>query len=257
MDPIHEETQAVSEATAVPEIQSGAPEAEAALAAAPEAPPPAPEPPQPMETRILLNILMGPQGLRAGWSVALFAILSGIFGFMVGSIFVLLKLISVDPKAASQFTATGTLFGELAAVAGIVGAAAVVALIERRRGNLLAFNLLGPHRVRRFVEGFVAGFLALSALIGAMTWGGWLKFGPVALSGGQIFKFAALWGVAFSACRLHGRGHIPLLSAIHADTRPQLLDRAGHCGADLPEAAYFFNSGNGIWGVYILAGLER
>ena len=30
-----------------------------------------------------------------------------------------------------------------------------------------------------------------------MDWGGWLHFGPLALSGTQIFLYAALWGGAF------------------------------------------------------------
>ena len=33
--------------------------------------------------------------------------------------------------------------------------------------------------------------------MGALAWGGWLHFGPVALSGAQIFSFGALWAVAF------------------------------------------------------------
>ena len=142
-----------------------------------------------METRVLLWILLGKQGLRAGWSVLLFAILTALCSAAAG--FVLVKVHLVDPKA-DQFTAQTALFNELVILLGIVGAAAVVALVERRRGNLLAFNLMGPHRVLRFIEGLAAGFAALSVLIGALAWGHWITFGPVALSGAQIFKFAAL-----------------------------------------------------------------
>ena len=45
--------------------------------------------------------------------------------------------------------------------------------------------------------GLVAGFAALSLLVGSLNAGGWLHFGPVALHGGEILSFAALWGLAF------------------------------------------------------------
>jgi hypothetical protein len=103
----------------------------------------APPPPEPFETRILLKILLGPQGLRGGWSVALFALLFALFSAIAGFLLVTLHL--VDPKA-QHFTARGALFNELVPFLGMVGAAAIVALVERRRGNLLAFNLIGPRR---------------------------------------------------------------------------------------------------------------
>jgi len=163
-----------------------------ALEPSPE-PEPAPIAPQPWETQILLRILLGPQGLRAGWSVLLFVLLFTIFSGVAGSVFFSLNLIDAN----EHFTATAQIFEELVPFLGMVAAGAVVALIERRRGNLLAFNLTGPRRASHFVQGLVAGFAALSALIGALAWGGWLHFGPVALSGAQIFKFAALWGIVF------------------------------------------------------------
>ncbi len=41
---------------------------------------------EPLETRILLGILLGPKGLRAGWSIALFA----------GVYFLLTALVGLD-----------------------------------------------------------------------------------------------------------------------------------------------------------------
>src|ERR1035438_10147104 len=104
MDPI------LQEDPKVPEIQPTPPEAPPSLVA-PEAslpPEPAPISPQPWETRTLLLILLGPQGLRAGWSVLLFVILLALFGSAAG--FALVRLHLLDPKA--HFTATAALFGE-------------------------------------------------------------------------------------------------------------------------------------------------
>jgi hypothetical protein len=222
----------------VPEIQTTAQDATAAPAAleTSAALEPAPPPPQPFETRILLTILMGPQGLRWGWSVALFVTLH-----------------LMDPKD-QHFTANSALFNELIPFLGMVGAAAIVALIERRRGNLLAFNLLGPHRVRHFIEGYFAGFAALSALIGALAWGGWLHFGPVALSGAQIFKYAAVWGIAFLLVGCVEEGLFRCYLQFTLSRSINFWWALGIVGAVCLDLL-LRGKGNGIWGIYILAGL--
>ena len=93
MDPAHSEAPEIQ--PELPEAQpiQLSPESSLQLEAAPVAAAAA----QPWETRILLQILMGKQGLRAGWSVALFVILAGIFGGIAGFAFVQLHLI--DQKA--------------------------------------------------------------------------------------------------------------------------------------------------------------
>jgi len=148
--------------------------------------------PAPEEYRGLRWIFIGPLGLRAGWSVAIFIPLLVLFSAMLGTAFVKIHLI--DPKA--HFTAFAAFFGELIPFLGMVNAALLVALIERRK-SLLDFTLAGPRRPLHFLSGLAAGFAALSALMGGLAWGGWLHFGPVALSGTEIFKFAGLWAAAF------------------------------------------------------------
>ena len=243
MDPLDPES---------PEIQPACPEAPldpTALEAAP-APVPVPPPPQqPVETRILLSILLGPQGLRAGWSVLLFAILTGIFSALSG--FVLVTVHLVDPKN-QHFTASAALFNELTILLGIVGAAAIVSLIERRRGNLLAFNLMGPHRASYFIQGLAAGFAALSALIGALALGHWLTFGPVALSGAQIFKLGALWGVAFLLVGCFEEGTFRCYLQFTLARGINFWWALGLVGAVCAELLWR-GKGNGIWGVYVLA----
>jgi len=227
----------------VPETQPTLAETQAA--AAPQAPPP-----QPVETRFLLWLLLGPNGLRAGWSVALFAILLLIFMGIVGLIFARLNLI--DPKA--HFTATAALFGELTNFLPMLGAAAIVALIERRRGNLLAFNLRGPRPVLRFVEGLIAGVLSLSALIGALAWGGWLHFGPIALSGADIAKYAVLWGIAFLLVGCVEEGIFRCYLQFTLTRGINFWWAFGIIGLVCLKLL-IFNSGNGNYGVYVLAAL--
>jgi uncharacterized protein len=214
------------------------------------APQPAAEPPQPLETRILLRILLGPNGLRAGWSVLAFIIVFAIVAAIVGSIFFRLNLISKK----SDFSASSALFTELISFLAMIGAAAIVALIERRRANLLAFNLTGPRRLLHFAEGLIAGFIALSALIGALAWGGWLHFGPVALSGPSILKFAAIWGAAFLLVGCVEEGIFRCYLQFTLTRGINFWWALSIVGA-ICLALVFTGKGNGIWGVYILAGL--
>jgi membrane protease YdiL (CAAX protease family) len=190
---------------------------------------------------------LGSQGLRAGWSVLIFAILFILLASCVGYAFVHLHLMG----KRSDFTASTAFFGELSALLPLLGTAAFVAFIERRR-SLLAFNLTGPRCIPRFFSGLAAGFLALSALVGALTWGGWMHFGPIALSGVEIFKYGALWAAAFLlvGCVEEGlfRGYLQFTLTRGINFWWALGIVAALC-ADL----LLRSKGNGVWGVYIIA----
>ena len=230
----------------------------------PEIQPPPPEaPPTPadatltpetvaptMKAKLLRGLrwtFLGSQGLRAGWSVLIFAILFVLLASGVGYAFVHMHLIG----KRSDFTASTAFFGELSAFLALAGAAAFVAFIERRR-SLLAFNLTGPRRITRFFSGLLAGFLALSALVGALTWGGWMHFGPIALTGAAIFKFGALWAAVFLlvGCVEEGlfRGYLQFTLTRGINFWWALGIVAAIC-LDL----LLRSKGNGVWGVYAIA----
>lgn len=158
--------------------------------AAPLAPvtiePDAPEEPY----RGLKWIFIGPDGLRSGWSVIIFFAL--LIGFMsaLGFLFARLHLIT-----RGGFTPRSAIFSELFQLISLVAAAGIVALIERR--SIFDYNLRGSRRVVHFFSGFVIGFLALSTLVGGLAAGHWLSFGPAALTGSEIIKYALVWGAVF------------------------------------------------------------
>ena len=134
-------------------------------------------------------IFVGPDGgLRAGWSVLIFIGVLLLAGNGLGFLFSRLHLIS----KGNLFTPRQQVFLELLQVIALVVAGTLMALIERR--SILDYNLRGPHRVRHFFSGLIVGFCALSALVGALSLGGWIHFGPAALSGPAIFKYALIWG---------------------------------------------------------------
>ena len=205
----------------------------------------------PWETRALRSAFIGSEGLRAGWSVSAFVVLFAIFASGVGFLFVHFHLIT---GRRDDSTPSGAFFGELSIFLAMVGAAAIVALIERRRGNLLAYNLNGPRGSFHFLTGLVSGFAALSALIGVLDVGGWLHFGNIGLSGVEIFKFAALWAGVFLLVAFVEEGMFRcfLLSTL---TRGINFWWALGIVALICGELLWLGKGNGIWGVYIIAAL--
>ena len=98
--------------------------------------------------------------------------------------------------ASTPCTALNTILGEGKRVAALVVSVLIVAALERRR--LLDYNLAGSRRLRLFLAGVAAGFVAVSVLVAALSEGGWLRFGPVSLAGPRIITYALAWGAGFA-----------------------------------------------------------
>ncbi len=191
-------------------------------------------------------IFIGDQGLRAGWSVLMFVAL--LIVFMAAVSWVLMSAHLLSPKR--QFTASQSLFGELDPFLAMLGAAAIVGWFERRR--ILDYNLRGSRRPQHFFFGLAAGFLALSALIGAMAAGGWVHFGAVTLSGAGIVRYAALWGCTFLVvgCVEEGIFRCYLQFTLTRGINFWwALGIVAACCVDLALRA----KGHGPWGVYVMA----
>ncbi|HUN83735.1 MAG TPA: CPBP family intramembrane glutamic endopeptidase [Terracidiphilus sp.] len=231
-----------------PENYPNAPDAVVPQPEEPIALPPEPVPPPEKSpfAKALRWTFLGPQGLRAGWSVALFIGLLVLFTIPLGMLMSKLHLVG----KRGEFTPSSAFFGELTAVIGMIAAGAIVALIERRR--ILDYNLTGPRRTVHFFSGLGFGFLALSALVGSMYLGGWLHFGQIALSGTAIFKYAAIWGCAFLLVGCFEEGTMRCF-LLYTFTRGLnfwwALGIVGAICLDLVLRA----KGNGPWGVYVIA----
>jgi uncharacterized protein len=235
------------------EIQPQATEAPLAAEQSPVLPPqPLALTPDAEEFRDLKWVFIGSQGLRAGWSILIFLILSTIFiGSLGFGVSWFVKNVLHHTKTGA-FTASGNMIGEAITVLGFLGAAKIVALIERRR--VLDYNLTGPRRFFHFLSGLVVGFAALSTLIGFLAWGGWLHFGPVALSGAEAFTFAALWGLAFLGTGLTEEGSFRCFLQFTLTRGINFWWALGIIGA-VCTYLIIFGKGNGIWGVYVIAAL--
>jgi uncharacterized protein len=200
-------------------------------------------PPPPQRFPELRRVFIGTGGLRAGWSVLIFYVLFVLFTNVVGFAFVKTHIINQK----TPFTAVSAVLQELIAFLGMIGAGAIVALIEGR--GILDFNLRGPRRSLHFFSGLAGGFAALSVLVGTLAWGGWLHFGPIALSGAGILKFAALWACAFLvvACVEEGIFRCYLLFTL---TRGINFWWALGIISVICIDLAIRSKGNGVWGVY-------
>ena len=151
--------------------------------------------PQPVDPSVnhATWIFFGDQGLRAGWSLAMFFCLVFLFG---SGLRYGLRKAHVQPLSGSSVLSPrhGFLI-ELGQFLVLVLAVWIVSRFEHRK--LVDYNLRGPRPLARFGSGMIAGFLALSALVAGLSAGGWMHFGPMALSGSRIFLYAAAWGVVF------------------------------------------------------------
>jgi uncharacterized protein len=154
--------------------------------------------PTPTPPRTHHPLFLGPPGLRAGWSTALFLLIFLLLGAGVSQgvrFFEKQILHHPDLAESSVITPDAAILSEGLTVLVLLIAASIMARIERRR--ILDYNLTGPGRISRFLSGLVTGFAALSLLVGMLYLGGWIHFGPVALTGVQIAQYAALWAVGF------------------------------------------------------------
>jgi uncharacterized protein len=199
--------------------------------------------------RTMSWVFKGKSGLRAGWSIGLFVLFMGLWIYLITFI---AKQAHLMAGGKFAFTAVNDLIVESIGIVMLVSSAALVALIERRR--LRDYNLAGPNRLRHFFTGWLGGFAAVSLLMGGLYLGGWLHVGALALSGISIWKYAALWGLAFLAvgCLEEGMFRCFLQYTL---TRGLNFWWALGILAVVCADLIFTGKGNGIWGVYFIGGL--
>jgi membrane protease YdiL (CAAX protease family) len=202
-----------------------------------------------VEYRGLRWAFIGSQGLRAGWSVTVFLMLTLLFMFALGSAATVIIKKVLHATTGNSTPATA-LIGEVILVLSILGAGALVAFLEGR--SILDYNLTGPRRFVHFLSGLLGGFAALSALVGVLACGGWLHFGPVALSGGQIFSYAAAWGAVFLLTGFFEEGAFRCYLQFTLTRGINFWWALGIIGT-ICLSLLLFVKGNGVWGVYAMA----
>jgi membrane protease YdiL (CAAX protease family) len=144
--------------------------------------------------------LLGPHGLRAGWSALLFVSLYYLLTPVLDTI-----AVTIDPALADPvFTPYRVLITEFIPFVTLLILVVVMAHLEHRR--LVEYNLVDARHMQHFFGGLAAGFAALSVLVGTLGLGGWMHLGQVSLSGVQALKFGGVWACAFLLVGLFEEG---------------------------------------------------
>jgi hypothetical protein len=148
-------------------------------------------PPAPPQPSLGERIFLGPDGLRAGWSFALYVLMLAGLITLTG-----LVLRHILPKPGSQLTLGQFTLAEAASLLAVVLPALVMARIEKRKlgdYGLPRRNAFG----RKFWTGAGWGLAAITALLLILRAAHAFYFGSLALSGAAIVKYALLSGFFF------------------------------------------------------------
>ncbi len=138
-------------------------------------------------------IFVGKNGIRAGWSIAIFIIiLVAISMIFVGPVSMILRHEHIAMDGSIPLSMGST---ELALLLGVLISSFIMTRIEHKPP--ISYGLDGPQRLRNFLWGLAFGFLSLSVLVAVLMVFGLLRFDGVRLSALGAVRYAAEWGVVF------------------------------------------------------------
>jgi len=141
----------------------------------------------------LRQIFIGSAGIRAGWSLAIFA---AVVAIEIGIINLVAKALHAPHfSRAGEIPPLSILVTEVSFVITIAIPTFVMSRIERR--PFLAYGYSGPHKLARFAAGLATGFVAIVALIGILVLSHAIAFDSRALSAGTAIASGLVWAVIF------------------------------------------------------------
>src|SRR5512146_1874097 len=150
-----------------------------------------PPPPAPPKRPVVVRVFLGDQGLRAGWRFLLYLVAVVILLWVSTHI-----LRAVFGSGLGIQTPKIAIAGELAMFLSAAIPAFIASLLERRRWG--AYGLpLRRSAIPHFFTGVAIGFAALSALLLMIHLSHGFSLGPIQLHGGELARYAVLWGIAF------------------------------------------------------------
>ena len=140
------------------------------------------------------TIFVGPQGLRAGWRLLLFAVMWRALRMLLG-----ILLEDIEPHVSIKLWID--MIAELGSFAVVAIPAVVMGWIERRPFGEYGLPRRGTFG-KPFWVGMLWGIVAITALMVAIGGVGDFSLGRVVLHGERIVKFACFWGAFFVAVGL-------------------------------------------------------
>jgi membrane protease YdiL (CAAX protease family) len=144
------------------------------------------------------KVFLGPDGLRAGWSLLIFILL--LVGLVFAGNFIAHKILPPAPKAAQTSTARvlGVKFAilnELVPFLAVLLATWIMSKIERRPNSV--YGLGGSRKLPQLFAGLAWGVLCLSLLVFILLKTGFLVIDSRLIFGSDILRYGALWLIGF------------------------------------------------------------
>lgn len=140
-------------------------------------------------------IFVGPHGIRAGWSMLIFAAIIVGLAFAINEAFAHFMRHHPHPRPGGPLPPSLGMIGEGLQVLLVLAATFVMSRIEHK--SVLAYGYQGQARAVRFLSGLVWGFIALSVLVLSLWKLGYLDLDGIALGGESALRYAAEWGLMF------------------------------------------------------------
>jgi hypothetical protein len=145
----------------------------------------------------VLRWFVGPDGIRSGWRLLIFAVLLYVFKKMFGKLIFEVPFLAVPLRsmASGNFTPSGLMVLELRNLASAALAAVIMMRIEHR--SLAGYGLpVGQAFRSRFWQGLALGLGGTLLLFGLLRAERVFFFGNVVLAGRAILLYALWWAAA-------------------------------------------------------------
>lgn len=139
------------------------------------------------------RLVFGADGLRVGWAVLLFALVS------IAAVSLLEFIAAILPLPANGrggLTPLGTITNEALLCAGVLIATGVMGLIEGR--SWCDYGLRARHRAAHCAQGVLCGVGVLAAMLGALVLAGAAVVRFSGAGTGALVATGALWAIAFA-----------------------------------------------------------
>ncbi len=141
------------------------------------------------------RIFVGSTGLRAGWRVAIFALVAAAFGTLVSLGLTALVRAATHGRGAHAGAAVDAPIGETILALAAFVATAVMARVERK--TLWSYGLRDGRKLRTFAIGLASGLVLMSLETGVLLATGHLQLAFSGAGAASALGFALLWGYVF------------------------------------------------------------
>jgi uncharacterized protein len=149
----------------------------------------------PPQASVLHKIFVGADGLRAGWSLLIFALIVGLLLGGLGQTIRKLHLQALAGGAAGEIPPSFGFLGEAVPFLLILVATWIMSKIERRPNSV--YGLGGPRALANFFTGLAWGVICLSLLVFTLWKTGLLVVDSRLLFGKTALHYGAIWLLCF------------------------------------------------------------